>query len=445
MPCYKEVDDNGFTLRKGRKSVEVPVDGELQKGLLRQTMLEGVPVYFIENRDYFCRTGLYGNGKGDYADNAQRFGFFCHAVLQLLRRMDFRPDVLHLHDWPTGLIPVLLRTKLRDDPFYGRMSTVFTIHNLEYQGVFPKSTLDSLAIDPTLFTLDGLEYRGQVSFLKGGLAFADLITTVSENYRNEILEESAGNGFSSALRKREKSFFGILNGIDQKQWEPSLDIALSRPFSAQNLNGKKGNKRTLQKELGLDLEPLIPLVGMVTRFTPDKGIDLVVEAWEQLMKREIQLVIMGHGEERFESFFRQVAAEHPGRVSIVLEQNTGLARRIFAGSDLFLMPSRHEPCGLEQIVALRYGSLPVVHKTGGLADTVIDCDEAPRQGNGFVFEKPRPEAMLSCLDRALRAYENRRQWLKYVKRGMTQDFGWSNSAHHYTELYRRAIDQQFVV
>ncbi len=445
MPCYKEIDDNGFTLRKGRKSVEVAIDGVLQKGLLRQTMLEGVPVYFIENRDYFYREGLYGNGSGDYSDNAQRFGFFCHAVLQLLRRMDFRPDVLHLHDWATGLIPVLLRTKLKDDPFYGRMSTVFTIHDFGDSGTFPASILETLGIERTLFARDELAHQEQISFLKGGLAFSDLITTVSENYRDEILSNGAGGGVRQILRQREKCFYGIMNGIDPKQWDPSLDIALPRPFNSQNLNGKKGNKRALQRELGLDPEPLIPLLGMVTRFTRDKGTDLMIDAWERLLARDMQLVIMGKGEERFERFFRDAAARYPGRVAIILREDAGLARRVFAGSDLFLVPSRHEPCGLEQIVALRYGSLPIVHKTGGLADTVIDSDEQPRKGNGFVFASATPEDMIGALDRALLAYENRRQWLKLVKRGMTHDFGWNSSVVSYTEIYRKAMDQQFVL
>ncbi|WP_305044695.1 glycogen synthase [Geoalkalibacter sp.] len=444
LPCYKQIDDLGFSLRKGRKSVEVPIDGALRKGLLRQTLLEGVPIYFIENREYFHREGLYGNGKGDYADNAQRFGFFCHAVLQLLRRMDFRPDVLHLHGWQTGLIPVLLRTELKGDPFYAHMGTLFTLHDLDDAGRFPAQVLAGLGLDPAVLGNNGLALDGGVSFLKGGLHYADQISTLSETYRDELHSTEFGGDLAPLLRRRSATFHGILNGIDSRAWDPSLDMTLSRPYNVDNLNGKKANKRALQKEAGLDPEPLVPLVGLVAPLRRDKGADLLAAAWDELLKRSVQLVIAGRGESALEKQLAALGEKVPRRARVLLSNDAGLARRVFAGSDIFLMPSRVEPCGLEQIVALRYGSVPVVHRTGGLNDSVIDIDERPRLGNGFVFDQPSPQALLGALDRALEAYENRRQWLKLVKRGMTQDFSWTSAAEKYVELYRKTMAQHLI-
>ena len=444
LPCYKEVDNNGFSLRKGRKSVEVMIDGQLQKGLLRQTLLEGVPVYFIENRDYFNRDGLYGNGAGDYPDNAQRFAFFGHAVLQLLRRMDFRPDVLHLHSWQTGLIPVLLRTELKGDPFYAGITTLFTLYNIEKTGSFPAEALGRLGLSATDRGANGLGLGDQISFLRGALAYADQITTVSPTYRDELQHPEVGRDFALLLKERAEVFRGVLNGIDTKSWDPSLDMNLNLPYNVQNLNGKKGNKRALQKELGLALEPLVPVVGVVAPLVPAKGIDLIRAAWDQLMARNLQLVLAGTGEPDLERFFSESVAKHPGQAAARISNDQGLARRIFAGCDIYLSPSRHEPFGLEQIIALRYGSIPVAHRTGGPSDTVVDADERPRQANGFLFDQATTEAMLAALDRSLAAYENRRQWLKLVKRGMTEDFTWLSAAERYVELYRRAISHKAV-
>ncbi len=442
LPCYKDIDNNGFSLRKGRKSVEVAIDGQVHKGLLRQTLLEGVPVYFIENREYFHRDGLYGNGTDDYQDNAQRFAFFCHAVLQLLRRMDFRPDALHLHSWQTGLIPVLLRTVLKADPFYAGISTLFTLHNVEKTGNFPPETLDRLGLEPGHKGANGLALGDQISFLRGALAYADLITTVSPAYRDELQTPEIGRDFAPLLQQRGEMFRGILNGIDTKSWDPSLDMNLNLPYNVQNLNGKKGNKRALQKEVALELEPLVPVVGVVAPLVRAKGIDMIRAAWDGLMERNLQLVVAGTGDPELEQFLAEAGKRHRGKAAVLLSNDQGIARRIFAGSDIFLMPSRHEPFGLEPIIALRYGSIPVVHRTGGPIDTVIDADERPRQGNGFLFDQTTPESLLATLDRALENYENRRQWLKLVKRGMTEDFTWLTAAEKYVELYRRAMSHK---
>lgn len=442
LPCYKSIDDSGFSLRKGRKSIEVTIDGEPRKGLLRQSLMEGVPVYFIENRDYYQRDGLYGNGRGAYPDNAQRFGFFCHAVLQLLRRMDFRPDVLHLHGWQTGLIPVLLRTQLKGDPFFQQISTLFTLHDLSELGSFPVEVLESLGLSGTIQLDNGLSLNGQISFLKGALNFSDRINTLSHSYRDELLADNAAHPLAPTLRRRENALHGILNGIDSRQWDPSLDMNLCHPYNVDNLNGKKADKRALQKEMKLELEPLVPLVALIGTLNRDKGMDIVAETWDSLLQRDCQVILAGRGDASLETFFRKDAQRRPGKAHIQLDADAGMARRIFAGADLYLMPSRSEPCGLEQMIALRYGSVPVVHGTGALRDTVIDVDENPRQGNGFVFRELNPQALLGALDRALAAYHNRRQWLKLVKRGMMQDFNWNDTAEKYVELYRKTTEQR---
>jgi ADP-glucose type glycogen/starch synthase len=439
LPCYQTVEEK-HSLRKGRKSVEVPIDGQLHKGMLRQHTLDGVPVYFIENREYFHRDGLYGTAEGDYPDNAERFGFFCRAVLALLRRLDFRPDVLHLNDWQTGLIPVLLKTELKDDPFYRTIGTLMTIHNLGYQGLFLPEVLPLLGLPPQLGTPAGLEYFGKISFLKGGLIYSDLLNTVSPTYCREIQTPQMGHGFDGILAKRSKALHGILNGLDTRLWNPELDPALVRAYNESDLRGKAANKKALQAQLGLETDPSIPLVAMVTRLDTQKGLDLVEDAWERLLERPLQFVLIGSGEQIHTERFARLKDRYPGRVSINLDFDDTLSRRIYAGSDLFLMPSHYEPCGLGQLIALRYGSIPVVRKTGGLADTVIDPADDPRHANGFTFTEATADALLDALDRALALYGDRRNWLKLVKRGMSQDFSWRGSAEHYLELYRRIME-----
>jgi starch synthase len=443
LPCYQVVEEQGFTLRKGRKSVEVPIGGIPRKGLLRQSSLDGVPVYFIENRDFFQRRELYGGSGGDYPDNALRFGYFCRAVLEFLRRMDFRPDILHLNDWQTGIIPVLLRTELKNDPFYAAIGTVLTIHNLGYQGLFPPETLSALGLDQRLFTLDGMEYFGQISFLKGAIVHADMLTTVSATYCREIQTPEMGFGFDGILRQRSDSLVGILNGIDQKAWDPETDSLLPANFSAAELRGKAVDKKALQKDLGLEVSSA-PIVAMVTRLDSQKGLDLVEAAWEELMSRDLQFVLLGTGEQKHMEFFASLQDQHPGKVAIRLSFADNLARLIYAGSDIFLMPSRYEPCGLGQLIALRYGSIPVARRTGGLADTIIDSDDDPQRSNGFLFSELSALGMLTALDRALDLFTDRRTWLKMVRRAMSQDFSWTRSAERYLEVYRRAMEARGV-
>jgi starch synthase len=437
MPWYHTVSEKPFASERLNITIEVEIAGLKRTAELRQGRLGEIPVYFLDYPEFFQRQGLYGTTTGDYPDNDQRFGLFCRAVLEALPQLDFRPDVLHLNDWQTGLIPVLLRSERQTDPFYARTATVMTIHNLGYQGLFAPESLTDLGLDPGLFHMEGLEYYGQLSFLKGGLFFSDLITTVSPSYCREIQTPEFGHGFDGILRKRRKELVGILNGIDCGQWNPATDAALHTPYSAGDPAGKAQNKLDLQHRLGLARDSHLPILAMVTRLATQKGLDILESAWPKLVHRPLQFVLLGDGEERHMDFFRRLQDRHPELVSITLSFDDTLARQIYAGSDLFLMPSHYEPCGLGQLIALRYGSIPLVRRTGGLADTVSDADADPK-GNGFVFKTPSARALLTALDRALQRYHDHEDWGQLVQRAMAGDFSWERSAQRYVEVYRRA-------
>ncbi|OEU54078.1 MAG: starch synthase [Desulfuromonadales bacterium C00003096] len=437
MPYYHCISEKPFVTERLKLTVEVEIAGIKRSVGIFQGQLGEVPVYFLDYPEFFQRQGLYGTAAGDYPDNAQRFGLFCRAVLEALPQLNFRPDVLHLNDWQTGLIPVLLRSERAADPFYARTGTVMTIHNLGYQGLFPAETLAELGLDPSLFHMEGLEYYDQLSFLKGGLFFSDLITTVSPSYCREIQTPNFGHGFEGILRKRRRELVGILNGIDCQQWNPAQDEALHTPYSATEPAGKAQDKLALQHQLGLARDSHLPILAMVTRLATQKGLDILEAAWPQLIRRPLQFVLLGDGEEKHMAFFRRLQDRHPESVSINLSFDDTLARRIYAGSDLFLMPSHYEPCGLGQLIALRYGAIPLVRRTGGLADTVFDADKNP-QGNGFVFAAPTATALLRTLDRALKRYHDHDDWAQLVQRAMDGDFSWEQSASHYVEVYQRA-------
>jgi starch synthase len=440
MPLYRCIKKREFNLRPVTELPPIAVGGVNRTGKVWQGDLHGVPVYFLEQDDFFDREGLYGTSRNDYPDNAERFGYMARALLTALPKIGFRPDILHLNDWQTGLVPALLRSDWAGDSFYGDTATLTTIHNLGYQGLFPAETVSSLNLDPALFTMEGLEYFGQVSFLKSGLIFADLLTTVSETYCAEIQTSQMGHGFDGILRSRSNRLFGVLNGIDDQLWDPRNDTALPACYDADDLAGKRQNKRRLQMKLGLQCDADKPLVAMVTRLAGQKGLDLVEQAWEGLLKRGVQMAILGSGDQDFMDRFAALGVQSPEQAAVRLGFDDGLARLIYAGSDMFLMPSRYEPCGLGQLIALRYGSVPVVRKTGGLADTVFDpIDEADR-ANGFTFSEISASAMLEALDRALALYRDSEGWLRLLRNGMQGDFSWRRSALRYLELYRKAVE-----
>jgi starch synthase len=437
MPLYREVEESGCIIRKMAVSTTVKLGDIEITGELCQTSLGDIPVYLLENREFFAREHLYGTGEGDYPDNHQRFAFFCRGVLDLLAKMDFGPDIIHCHDWQTALIPHILKYERSDDPFFSRTGVVFTIHNLAYQGIFPKSSLAEMGLAPANFFIDRLEYYGKVNLLKGGILAADLITTVSRKYCQEIQTPEMGFGLHGVLQVRENDLYGVLNGLDYEEWNPATDPVITRNYSVTALSGKGADKAALQKKLGLAVVPSVPMFGMVSRLVAQKGLDLLTELLPRFATAKLQLVILGVGDEKYTRLLLQ-AAQTSDNLSVNIGFHKELAPMVYAGSDMFLMPSEFEPCGLGQLIALRYGSVPVVRKTGGLADTIIDPLDDERGANGFTFDEYSAEAFWQAVTRALKAYGNKLEWKKLVHRGMACDYSGQASTNRYVELYYRA-------
>ena len=443
MPFYKEVERGGFSIRKGRKSAEITLGGTIEKGLMRQAFLGDIPVYLLEHKSYFYRDNLYGTPAGDYPDNAERFAFFCRGVIDLLKKMDFRPDVLHCHDWQTALIPVILKYELSRDPFFAKTLTLFTIHNLAYQGLFPAEKLPKMGLDQTSFTMDRLEFYGNINLMKGGILTADIVNTVSRTYSREILTKEYGCGLEGVLQAREGSLYGILNGIDYTAWNPAMDRELVKNFTPSALSGRASNKLALQNQLGLEQKVDVPILAMVSRLVSQKGLDLVVDLLPRLAENNLQLVILGAGDKKYVERLTEYQRSHPGRASVTIDFNTALSHRIYAGSDMLLMPSHYEPCGLGQLIALRYGAVPIARKTGGLADTVHDARDGVREPNGFTFDDYSSAELWSAIERAVQLYRgDRAEWKKLMRRGMNCDFSWQRSAEHYEELYLLGVSRK---
>jgi len=404
-----------------------------QRCELMRTEQDGIVYYLIGNDYYYDRGSLYG-----YDDEAERFVFFCFAVLEAMPLLERRPAVLHCHDWQTGLIPFLLRTRYSQDPGTRDIRSVFTIHNLRYQGVFSRETLaDLLSIGDDMFTSEGLEFYGGGSCMKGGLAYADKLTTVSRAYAEEIQTEAFGEGLDGMLRKRKDDLAGIVNGIDAESFDPMNDASLAFPYK-RSLGKKRMNKIALQQRLGLTASKEAPLIGIVSRLVEQKGLDLVEAMLDALLNLEpdVQLAVLGTGDPRYEELFRKAAAERPERVAVRLAFDDALARQIYAGSDLYLMPSQFEPCGLSQLIALRYGSVPIVRETGGLRDTIQAYDEYTGRGTGFSFRHYDADELLHTVRRALALYRDDAKWQHIVDQGVGKDYSWSSSAREYRAVYR---------
>ncbi len=404
-----------------------------------ETTLPGtaVPAYFIEHDWYFGRPEVYSES----SDNPFRFAFFCRAVLALCEQLDWIPDVIHAHDWTTGLLPVMLNTTLRDGPL-GKIATVFTVHNLEHQGLAPRGLVEFSRLPMSEYRADSLESHGQVNMMKGGLYHSSKITTVSPTYAQEIRTREGGFGLDSVLRFRSADVIGILNGIDAAAWDPATDKALPANFSAADLAGKAACKAALQERLGLNPDAHVAIYGVVARLAHQKGLDLLAESIGHIVERmHVQFAIVGSGDERTEAMFRAAAARYPGKIGAFIGFDPKLARLVQAGSDLFVMPSRSEPCGLTQMYAMRYGTLPIVRATGGLVDTVVNYDEGSNRGTGFLFREANSAALYQAIGRACATYYDRREEFRAMQlRAMAQDFSWAASAPKYVECYRWAIE-----
>jgi starch synthase len=443
MPKYRGVEKAAGALRPVVPRLEAPVGDRLVEATLLEGRLgDGIPVYFLAQDAYYDRPSLYTTAEGDYPDNCERFVFFSRAALEALPRLPdggWWPHVVHAHDWQTGLVPVYLETLYRDRPGYRDVATVFTIHNLAYQGLFWHYDLPMTGLGWDLFTPAGIEFYGKINLLKGGLVFADLLTTVSPTYAKEIQTREYGEGLEGVLRERGEDLVGILNGIDYEAWNPATDADLPKRFGPDDLEGKAVCKAGLQAEMALAPAPRAPLVGVVSRLADQKGLDLVAAAVPGIVEAGGQFVLLGAGDERYERALTDLAAAHPGQVGVKIGFNAGLARRIYGGVDCFLMPSRYEPCGLGQLISLRYGTIPIVRRTGGLADTIREAPKGKGPGTGFVFDALTPEACRAAVGRALEAYRTPATWAGMVHAAMAEDFSWEASADKYVTCYRKAM------
>ena len=436
LPKYGKIAEEYRLQMQHVFDLEIPVAWRQKYVGIDSLEYQGVTYYFVDNEEYFNREGFYG-----YDDDAERFSFFCRAVLNLLPALDFWPDVIHANDWHTALLSVLLKLEHIRDARYEKIRTVFTIHNLKYQGVFPKTVMDDvLGLDWKYFENGDLEFYDAVNFMKGGLIYSDYITTVSHTYAKEIQYEYFGEHLDGLLRERREDLFGIVNGIDYDIYNPATDMNLFETYDIDTIDRKLDNKAELQKLLGLPVNRQIPMLALVSRLVPPKGLDLIVRIMDELLQHEnIQLVILGTGDKFYEDWFKGLAWRFPNKVSANIRFSNELAQRIYASSDIFLMPSCYEPCGIGQLIALRYGTIPVVRETGGLKDTVQPYDKYTGKGNGYVFTNYNAHELMYAIKKALGAKVDFSLWKKVVRNAMESDYSWRESAREYMELYKRLL------
>ena len=443
IPCYRGLETRFKAAPTGIR-VRIPiVQGEeavVQEGeILEASLPGGGSVFLVKHDGFFNREALYGTPDGDYSDNCARFTFFCRAVLELLKLSKWKPDVIHCHDWQTALIPIYLKTIMKDDPALAGIKTALTIHNLGYQGKFWHWDMKVIGLPWEYFTLDYLEYYGNINLLKGGIVFADAVTTVSKGYAREIQTEELGSGLTSVIQGRSADLYGILNGIDYGIWNPAADRHLPSTFRPEDLSGKAKCKAALQQEMGLAVQPEAPLIGMISRLADQKGFDILAESFDALMETNAQFALLGTGERKYHELFTDLAKKYQGRAGIRIGFDDGLAHRIEAGSDLFLMPSLYEPCGLNQMISLKYGTTPVVRATGGLDDTIQQWSPRTGKGNGFKFKPYTADDLVKTVRVALSVFSRPKEWQQLLHNGMAEDHSWSASAAEYQELFRRML------
>lgn len=439
VPCYGAMRENTRDLRTAVKGVKVPLGGEFLTADILETRTDGgVPVYAVAREDLYERPNLYSTSFGDYYDNLERFVFFSRAALETCSLTGYEPDIIHCHDWQTGLIPPLMKD------MSSTAKSVFTIHNLGYQGLFPAAKMPVTGLDAgRYFHPEGMEYWGGISLLKAGIVYADAITTVSPNYAREIMTPEFGMGMEGVIRARRASLLGVLNGADYERWNPETDEFLPALYGPAGMAGKARCKKALIQETGLDPElEDRPLIGLVSRLDSQKGIDLVAGILEDLFSMDVCLVILGTGDRRIEEDLRAARALHVDQMALHIGFDESLAHRIIAGADILLVPSRYEPCGLTQMYAMKYGTVPVVRATGGLEDTVAAYDAGTRTGNGFKFLEADPEALLDALRQAVALFEHHDRWEELRKAGMAEDFSWDRSAGRYEGLYKDMLQEK---
>ena len=438
LPLYAAIPEQYVSQMKLECEFEVELCWRRQDCGIKSLEYQGVTFYFVDNQYYFGRSYIYGLGGDEY----ERFGFFDRAVIDALVHLDFKPDVIHCHDWQTGLVPVYLHERFQADEFYRGIKTVMTIHNLKFQGIWDRKTIQSITgLSDYYFTPDKLEFKHDASYLKGGLVYADAITTVSNTYAQEIQTPFYGEGLDGLMCARANDLRGIVNGLDYNEWNPETDAQIAKNFNAKNFRKEKvKNKLALQEELGLEVNPKTMMIGIVSRLTDQKGFDLISYMMDEMCQDAVQFVILGTGEERYENMFRHFAWKYDKKVSANIYYSDAMSHKIYASCDAFLMPSLFEPCGLSQLMSLRYGTLPIVRETGGLKDTVEPYNEYEGTETGFSFTNYNAHEMMGTVRYAERIYyDKKREWNKMIDRAMAQDFSWANSAKQYEEMYNWLI------
>ena len=431
MPLYEDVPTELREQMQFIGSISVPVAWRRQYCGIFEAKYNGVTYYLLDNQYYFKRAGLYG-----YYDDAERFAFLARAALEILPTVDYMPDIIHCNDWQTALLPVYYSLIYAHKSGYENIKTLLTIHNIQYQGKYGYEVLEDVFGIPA-YAHSLLDYDGCANILKGGIEAANAVNTVSPTYATEIMDPWFSYGLDSILKERSYKLSGIINGIDTEVYNPETDTLIPATFSVDNQSGKAKNKAALQEQMGLPVREDVPLIGLVSRLVSQKGLDLVKYAMEDLLKQDVQFVVLGSGDWAYESYFDEIAARYPEKLAVKIGFVPSLARQIYAGSDLFLMPSKFEPCGLAQLIALRYGTLPIVRETGGLKDTIIDCGN--KNGYGFTFQTYNGDDMADAVRRAIALYQDSSAWQKAVTRAMKQDNSWNTSAGEYLKLYKSLV------
>jgi len=436
LPRYRETKATAVVM----PSLTIPMGGARVRfpAIADGTTLNGVRYFFVEDAEYFDRDGLYGGSTGDYPDNPERYAEFCRAAIEIAKHV-WPADVIHCQDWQTALVPVLLRTSYSDDPLVKDIPVVFSIHNMGYHGQFAREVLERVGLPPVLFHPAGIEFYGNVNLLKGGLVFSDYLTTVSRRYAQEIQTREYGYGLDGVVRARSDRLVGILNGVDYTAWNPATDKLIAANYSAKDLSGKQVCKQDLLEVFGLPHDLLErPVIGIVSRFADQKGFDLIAEKAHELMREDLVLVVLGTGERKYEDLFKALAVAYPGRVGVKIAYDNALAHKVEAGVDMFLMPSRYEPSGLNQMYSLKYGTVPIVRATGGLDDSIEPFDVEHGTGTGFKFKEYTGEALLFAVRQAQHHYMDERIWKRIQLNGMAKDFSWKTPAAEYAKLYQAA-------
>jgi len=443
LPLYRMVRQGNFPLKKRLAGLPVRLGGRsLEVDIYEAELADGLPVYFVERDELFDRSYLYGTPRGDYFDNDRRFVLFCKAALAVAEELPFQPDLFHGHDWQTGLIPALLHFRRSRNPFWAATASLFTIHNMAYQGLFEPDILPLADLPWEAYTPSGLEYYGAVNLLKSGIVYSQIINTVSRKYSQEIQTEEYGYGLEGILTYRRDDLFGIVNGVDYETWNPQTDPLIAANYGPDQLKGKEICKADLLREFNLSPEQAVhPVLGVISRLADQKGFDLLAAVMDRLLDQELSLVVLGTGEEKYQALFAELAAKHPRKIGLRLAYDNTLAHKIEAGSDMFLMPSRYEPCGLNQIYSLKYGTIPVVRATGGLDDTISAFDRETRSGTGFKFRDYRAEDFWQALAEALAVYRNPDLWRALMRNALAADYSWESSARQYVRLYGLARER----